>query len=465
MCLVAGELRVLSIFAAVLIGVLFCQISAQAAIPPAGYQILSQSSAQYSAAGNQFSVVSNPISTRVLPVYSLQLSPPGTAGAPAFTLQGLPGDTLYATYTVTNTGNARDSIDAFSQSIPPSTTALAQVVFFLDTNGNGRLDAGEDDPTSFVLDADASLALSVALMLTTPVGDTYTEVQVSSLIDPSPVTYTSVVLTTTNNLPGNTLHLGPLRNAAANPGGEGSLDDVTTVSLGYADDRIVFLNDIANLDVAGDVIELAVADTTGWPAGLTVTFRDSTGAALPSAPQSTFGVLVGAFAPGETRTIQAEVTTGGLPLAKALSDSLSIRLRATSRTDTTRVNDTIDRIFVPSADTGAVITLDQTFRENSAAFGDVVTLVITVRNISDSLDVDSLIVRESVQATLNFLSSPAFVDQGGYFTWMSVLCARGRKKRPRSSCSPTVESRRARSRPRDRPRASRRRQTRCPRVR
>ena len=347
-------------------------------------------------------------------------------------MSGVPGDTLYATFTVTNTGNVRDSIDASWQVIPPSTGGLAQAIWFFDVNGNGLLDPGEDDPGLFTVDPANTLPLSIAFVLGSFFGDAYVEVAVQSLLDPSPATLTSVALITTQGSAGN-LHLGPVKNAIAAPGGEGSADDVTEAFVGYGDTRIVFLNDIANLDSGGDIVQLAVADTTGWPPGTTVTFRDTTGTPYsappgPSPAPGAFGVTIGAFQAGETKTIQVELNTNGLPFSKTVQDSLRLRLSATSLVDTTRSNETTDVVHVPDPDAGAVISLDQTFRENSAAFGDVVTLVVTVSNISDSLGVDSVTVYESVDPTLNFLSSPDFAVENGNYVWRLGALPPGQKR-------------------------------------
>ncbi|MEE9269504.1 MAG: OmpA family protein [Candidatus Krumholzibacteria bacterium] len=259
-------------------------------------------------------------------------------------------------------------------------------------------------------------------------GDSYVEIQARSVNDTTGVVETSVVrVTTLASL--STLHFGPYRNARALPRGEGSPDDVSLGAVGYTDFSITFRNDVSNGGGAADVVEMQVADSLGWPPGTSVTFRDTTGALLTVSPLTPGAVLLGTLAVGETRSVLTTISTPGTPFFNVINDSLSVRLLVRSRLDTARVNRTVDRIVIPATiNPAAVIRLDQTFKDNTAGFGDVVTLIVSVQNVSDSLQVDNVIVREMVQPTLNFLSSPSFARSGAVLRWAAGTLAPGEKR-------------------------------------
>lgn len=424
--ILSGTIARMILLVGALAGLFLPAGAVRGAVTPAGTQITSRSRADYlTGIGSRISF-SNQVTTNVVPVYSISLSPPGTVTSPAYTLQGLGGDTLYAAFTLRNLGNAPDSAQAAQQIVPPSTTGLSRVTLFSDANGNGRFDTGEDDPAFLALGIGGQADLSVAFMLASGgAGDSYVEIRARSANDTTGVAQTSVVHVITQR-GGSVLHFGPYRNAPALPGGEGSPDDVTERFVGYADFTVTFRNDVANQGVSPDVVELAVADSIGWPPGTTVTFRDTTGQVLTLSPQTPGAVLLGALAAGETRSVLTTVATPGSPFVNLVGDSLSVRLLARSQLDSTRTNRTVDRIVPPAAvNPAAVIRLDQTFKDNTAGFGDVVTLVVTVQNVSDSMVVNGVTVHEAVQPTLNFLSSPSFGRSGASLAWSAGALAPG----------------------------------------
>lgn len=395
--------------------------SAHAAIPPANTPVLAQSIATYSIGPTQFSASSNPVTTMVLPTYSVALTPFGTIPAPAYALQGVEGDTLYATFTLENQGNARDSLFVGHAQVPPSTVGVSDVIFFYDANASGTLDPGEEDPSFLAINMAQTVPLSAAIVLATGQGSgvTYLELSATSVNDASAFASTVVRVTTQALLVGE-IHLGPFQNAEALNGGEGSPDDVTDVRVGYTDTDVVFRNDVTNLGTLVELIEIGVADTTGWPSGISISFEDTLGQALPNSPISATSALVGVINSGATQTVLTRVSTSGAPFYSIALDSLSLVIEARSLVDTLRSNATTDRILLPTSfNPGAVISLQQTFTENVASFGDVVTLVVKVSNISDSVVVDSVAVYEDAQAALNFQSSPTFVANGQSLRWMA----------------------------------------------
>ncbi|MCH7549817.1 MAG: OmpA family protein, partial [Candidatus Krumholzibacteriota bacterium] len=104
-------------------------------------------------------------------------------------------------------------------------------------------------------------------------------------------------------------------------------------------------------------------------------------------------------------------------------------VRARSLNDTLVTNATIDRLVPPAAVApGAALVLEQAFREAVVSVGDVATLVITVRNVTDSLRVDNVVVTEFAQAQLDFSGSPDFSWNGSALLWNAGTLAGGESK-------------------------------------
>ena len=135
----AGLLTVLAI-ALVLVS------SAAYAQTPAGTTIRNQASATFEdLSGNTYMATSNEVTTIVLPVYGVSVLPDGTAAAPGIVGTAIPGQTVYYSYNLTNTGNDFDNF-TIEPLIDPATTmtlGLGDIDIYHDVNGNGVLDGGE----------------------------------------------------------------------------------------------------------------------------------------------------------------------------------------------------------------------------------------------------------------------------------------------------------------------------------
>ncbi len=125
--------------------------SAFAQTTPAGTQIRNRASATYQdLSGNTFTTVSNEVITVVLPVYGISILPDDSGETPpvtpALSQNAIGGQTMYYSYTLTNTGNDTDSysivplVDAANTTM---TLALANVSVYHDVNSNGVVDGGE----------------------------------------------------------------------------------------------------------------------------------------------------------------------------------------------------------------------------------------------------------------------------------------------------------------------------------
>ena len=83
--------------------------SAVQAQTPAGTVIQNQASATFEdTAGNTYTATSNQVTTIVLPVYGVSVLPDGTVAAPGMVGTAIPGQTVYYSYNLTNTGNDSD---------------------------------------------------------------------------------------------------------------------------------------------------------------------------------------------------------------------------------------------------------------------------------------------------------------------------------------------------------------------
>jgi hypothetical protein len=376
--------------------------------------------------------VSNVVSTRVLAVFGIELTPEGTVAAPAHSLTGAPGDTSYCHLVLENRGNVRDSLAVSAGVIAPSTLTPVALITFHDANGNGRVDPGEDDPTLFALDPGDTLGVGVGIVLP-PVpasGEIYLEVTAASWFDPVNAVDTSVLHAYMNTpLPG-TLYLGPAGNPRAAPGGGGSGDDVTLGSIGYDDVAFTFENDLLNDAPYPQVVELILPDVSALAPGVELTVLDSTGASMVVSQPGGGHFLIGTVPAGETTRFQVRVASAaGTPLFKLSPSALSLDLTARAVADTSQSDTTLDRLVPPQEyNPLAVIALRQTFHETVAAAGDVVTLVVTVENVTDSLRVDGIEVSERVDPQLDFAGSPDFEWNGGVMRWRAGSLAGGESR-------------------------------------
>ncbi len=118
---------------------------------PAGTTIRNQASATFEdLIGNTYSTTSNEVTTIVLPVYGVSIIPDDSGETPpvvpAMSQNAIPGQTVYYSYDLTNTGNDGDTysivplLDAASTNM---TIGIGDITVYHDLNGNGVLDGGE----------------------------------------------------------------------------------------------------------------------------------------------------------------------------------------------------------------------------------------------------------------------------------------------------------------------------------
>ncbi|MCK4349365.1 MAG: DUF11 domain-containing protein [Candidatus Krumholzibacteria bacterium] len=125
-------------------------VSAAEAQTPAGTTIRNQASATFEdLIGNTYTTTSNEVTTVVLPVYGLSILPDDSGEnpplVPALTQTAIPGQTVYFSYNLTNTGNDADSytLAPLLQAATTMLIGLGDITIYHDLNGNGVLDGGE----------------------------------------------------------------------------------------------------------------------------------------------------------------------------------------------------------------------------------------------------------------------------------------------------------------------------------
>ncbi|MBN2185619.1 MAG: hypothetical protein JW746_09855 [Candidatus Krumholzibacteriota bacterium] len=139
-----------SILPVMLLVLLLISAAAQAQTP-AGTTIRNQASATFQdALGNTYTTTSNEVITIVLPVYGVSVLPDDSGetppAIPAMVQTAIPGQTVYFSYNLTNTGNDADNfsivplLDAVNTTV---TLGIGDITIYRDLNGNGVLDGGE----------------------------------------------------------------------------------------------------------------------------------------------------------------------------------------------------------------------------------------------------------------------------------------------------------------------------------
>ncbi|KGD62352.1 hypothetical protein T9A_00643 [Alcanivorax jadensis T9] len=127
------------------------------ALTPAGTDINNRATVTYEDAnGNSYSAQSNESTVTVAEVYAATLENDGSKS-------GAPGETVYFTHTLTNTGNADDSFSVDGLAGLDAATGASTYTVYLDANGNGVPDAGEAAVNTVNLNAGQQAELIVAV--------------------------------------------------------------------------------------------------------------------------------------------------------------------------------------------------------------------------------------------------------------------------------------------------------------
>lgn len=137
------------VVASVMLSALFICTTARAQTP-AGTTIRNQASVTFQdLLGNTYTATSNEVTTIVLPVYGLSILPDDSGenppAVPALSQTAIPGQTVYFSYNLTNTGNDADtySLAPLLHAATSMTLGLGDITIYHDVNGNGVLDGGE----------------------------------------------------------------------------------------------------------------------------------------------------------------------------------------------------------------------------------------------------------------------------------------------------------------------------------
>jgi uncharacterized repeat protein (TIGR01451 family) len=336
---------------ALVLAVVFAAAATQAQTP-AGTTIRNQASARFQdLSGNSYTTTSNEVTTIVLPVYGVSILPDDSGETPpvtpAMTQNAIPGQTVYYSYNLTNTGNDADNytivplLDAASTTM---TLGLGDITVYHDVNGNGVLDAGE--PTISAGGAPGNLGpiaagATVNILVSYQVPPAalaaevaYVGVQATSVGDPARVDTRNYHRTTvvsdaslTATMSGVPANVDPGNVITYTIGGSNvgtqAANGVTVPSVGLTG---VFIYDVLPTDpTTGQPLALSGAPS-GGPAGGTVLYLP-TGSPTVGSPETwAWSVVAGA---GDIAV--AYITSGGLAVGQFYSFIYDLVVPATMR--------------------------------------------------------------------------------------------------------------------------------------
>lgn len=198
------------------------------ALTPAGTAISNKATVTYKDAnGNQYSAQSNEAVVTVAEVYSATLQEDRTK-------QGAPGDTVYFSHTLSNTGNAADTYTLTSYEGTGTSGTAGSYGIYIDTNNNGLPDAGENAATSVAVAAGSQVSLILAVPV--PSG--------ASASDPD-------ITATLAAVSDNSGSVGDLTNGS---GGLDGADGTNTDTIDISADAVLVVNKSQTFDAANQEI-------------------------------------------------------------------------------------------------------------------------------------------------------------------------------------------------------------------
>ncbi len=128
-------------------------VQAAPASLPAGTVLKNQASGDAILTTGPIQSVSNVVSTVVIPVCNVSVTPNGSATAPAYSSSLLPGETTSFLYTIRNVGNDTFTIPLTAQNLG---STQPQLSLYQDSNNNGTLDSTDAQVSSVELAAGAT---------------------------------------------------------------------------------------------------------------------------------------------------------------------------------------------------------------------------------------------------------------------------------------------------------------------
>lgn len=234
------------------LGVLLLMLVAQAsamAATPAGTDIRNRATITYEDVnGNQYSAQSNESIVTVAEVYSATIENDSN-------LNGAPGQTVYFSHTLVNTGNAIDTFNLSGFAGSDAATPGAAYSVYLDQNGNGLPDAGESIVTQVTLNPNQQVQLILAVPV--PAAATLGTQIDSTILVQSVGGGAGVVLDIGTNSDAGTYD----SDSDGTPDGNDSLNNVVTVTT----DAVLVATKTAVVNAATNTVRytLQVANTGG----------------------------------------------------------------------------------------------------------------------------------------------------------------------------------------------------------
>lgn len=336
----------------VLVAALLCVSIGAAAQTPAGTTIRNQASARFQdLSGNTYTATSNEVLTIVLPVYGLSIIPDDSGETPpvtpAMSQNAIPGQIVYYSYSLTNTGNDADTyslvplLDAANSTM---TLGLGDITIYYDVNGNGVLDGGEPAISSGGVPGNigpiaAGATVGIIVSYQVPSGATagevaYVGVQGTSIGDPGQVDTRNYHLTTVVNdavitalMSGVPANVDPgnvitYTISGANVGTQAA-NGVTVASVGLT--GVLFYDILPTDPTTG--LPLALSGTpSGSPIGGSVLYLPAGSSTIGSPETWSWTTVAGA---GDIAV--AYITSGSLPVGQNYSFTYDLIVPSTMR--------------------------------------------------------------------------------------------------------------------------------------
>jgi outer membrane protein OmpA-like peptidoglycan-associated protein len=217
------------------------------------------------------------------------------------------------------------------------------------------------------------------------------------------------------------LSIGPSGNPTAGPGGA---DDCVVLPLSGSDTTYTFWHEVLNAGNFIDTVQVVLADSTVIPSDWQAQFVDSDGRSFSHS--TGFAAEIGALASGGSRIVGLRLRSSPERFRLFPGRELSFNVEARSRVDSESrdfVQDVLVKNDMP------LLSVKQSIREPTALVGDVLSYMVTVENLTDETEIDSVLLVENLSAGLGFAGgSEAPGISGNVLSWKLGKLSPGEKR-------------------------------------
>jgi len=189
--------------------------------------------------------------------------------------------------------------------------------------------------------------------------------------------------------------IGPM----GNPFADGTGSDCVVNRVNGEDSTYTFWHEIYNAGNFTDTFIVEITDSLELPPDWVVSFHDSSGATLSA---GSYRCIMPPIPMGHSEVVGIRFTASPASFRSFSGTSMAIEVSAISKPHPESL-DTVTDLFIRSDI--PVISIRQSIRESTAMPGDVLSFMVTVKNITDELTVDSVVVHENLGTGMTFIDS------------------------------------------------------------